>query len=67
MTTKPQDFLTTEQAAAMLGMHPGTLQNWRSAGMTDLKYVKIGGKVRGKVRYRREDVEAYMNRTRTHT
>ena len=48
-------LITEKTAAEMLGMSVGTLQNWRcnSEGPT---YLKLGGAVR----YRPEDLEAYV-------
>ena len=47
--------MNVAEAGAFLGIHPRTLNNWRSQrrGPT---YVKMGGRVV----YRRYDLEAYM-------
>ena len=52
-------YLTTEDAAAILGVHPGTLVNWRAQG-TGPKFLKpTGGK--GLVRYRLSDIDDWMD------
>lgn len=56
------NLLTTRQAAEFLNIHQNTLSNWRSTGMYDLKYLKIGGRVY----YRKTDLEAWIeSRERT--
>jgi excisionase family DNA binding protein len=52
--------LTRQEAATMLGLRPQTLAVWAMTGR-NLPYVKLGGKV---VRYRREDVEAFIDKCR---
>ena len=55
------DLLDDHAAAALLDVSPGTLAVWRSTGRYALPFVKIGRKVR----YRRSDLEAWMQaRTR---
>ncbi len=49
------DLLTTIEAAELLELTAGTLKNYRVAG-TGPAYKKIGGKVR----YRRDDLEAWI-------
>lgn len=39
------DYLDTAAAAAILGVHPGTLANWRSQGRGP-QYVRVGRRVR---------------------
>jgi excisionase family DNA binding protein len=56
----PGALMTAREAAAMLGINPQTLNAWRSTKAVDLPYVKLGRAVR----YRREDIEAYI-RART--
>ncbi|MEJ1372591.1 MAG: helix-turn-helix domain-containing protein [Candidatus Sedimenticola sp. (ex Thyasira tokunagai)] len=46
------------QAASILGLTPGTLQVWRSTGRYNLPFVKVGGRVM----YRKEDVQAFIER-----
>jgi predicted site-specific integrase-resolvase len=50
------DLLDDQAAAAMLDVSPGTLSVWRSTGRYNLPFLKIGRKVR----YRREDLIAWM-------
>jgi len=50
------ELLTPAETAALLGMSKGTLEVWRSTKRYPLNFVKIGGLVR----YRREDVEAFV-------
>lgn len=49
------DFLTTRQAAAIVGLKPNTLEIWRLRG-TGPKYIKFGRAVR----YRQSDLETYI-------
>lgn len=50
------NLLTTNQTAEVLGLHPGHLRASRSRGTIDIPYIKIGKAVR----YRPEDVEAFI-------
>jgi excisionase family DNA binding protein len=59
--TPNPDLLDDIAAAALLDVSPGTLSVWRSTGRYNLPYLKIGRKVR----YRRADLEAWLER-RTH-
>jgi hypothetical protein len=57
------ELLTPAEAAAILRKHPGTLANWRFIGAGP-HFVKIGRSVR----YRRRDLDAWLDRqTRTST
>ena len=66
MTTKPQhipaapslELLDDKAAAAYLDVSPGTLCIWRSTGRYNLPFLKIGRKVR----YRRSDLDAWLNK-----
>ncbi len=50
------------EAAAFLGVAPGTLQVWRSTGKYEIAFIKVGSRVR----YRRSVLEAWLeSRTRT--
>lgn len=51
------DLLDDKAAAAMLDVSPGTLSVWRSTGRYALPFLKIGRKVR----YRRADLQAWMD------
>lgn len=53
----PSGLLNTEQAANYLGIAPATLTVWRSTNRRILTYVKVGSQVR----YRREDLEKFVN------
>lgn len=52
------DLLDDKAAAAMLDVSPGTLSVWRSTGRYGLPFLKIGRKVR----YRRADLLAWMEK-----
>ncbi|MBT2988020.1 MAG: helix-turn-helix domain-containing protein [Candidatus Thiodiazotropha sp. (ex Ctena orbiculata)] len=52
------------KTAETLGVSPGTLQVWRSTGRYNLPFVKVGGRVM----YRPDDVQAFIERrTMEHT
>ena len=51
-----QDRLTTKEAAAYLGVHPSTLEAWRSKKYHVLPYLKIGTLVR----YDRDDLDDWL-------
>lgn len=56
-----QDLLNEIQAASFIDVTPGTLSVWRSTGRYNLPFIKVGRKVR----YRRADLEAWLeSRTR---
>ena len=50
------DLLDEKSAAAILDVSPGTLSVWRSTGRYNLPFLKVGRKVR----YRRSDLEAWI-------
>ncbi len=52
-----RQLLTTSEAAIYLKVSPRTLDNWRSLG-TGPHFIKVGALVR----YRQEDIEAYLDR-----
>jgi len=55
------ELLDEQQAAALINVTPSTLSVWRSTGRYKLPFVKVGSKVR----YRRADLEAWLElRTR---
>ena len=57
-----KQLLDENEAAVFLDSKPGTLQVWRSTGRYAIPYVKVGRNVR----YRRVDLEAWLQqRTRT--
>ena len=55
--TAPRLALTSTDAAAAIGIDPGTFRNWRSQGRGPA-YVRIGG---NKVVYRVADLEAWLD------
>jgi excisionase family DNA binding protein len=50
------DLLNQDEAAAYLGVQPSTLEVWRCTKRYPLPYVKVGRLVR----YRREDLDAWL-------
>lgn len=52
------DLLDDNAAAALLDVAPGTLSVWRSTGRYNLPFLKIGRKVR----YRRADLMAWLEK-----
>lgn len=64
-TTAGKQLLTVRETAAYLGIQPQTLACWRCTGRYPaLPYVKMGRLVR----YRLEDVEAFLeSQLKTHT
>ena len=57
-----RELLDEKAAAAVLDVAPGSLSVWRSTGRYQIPCLKIGSKVR----YRRSDLEAWLeSRTRT--
>ena len=59
---RTRDLLDEKKAAEVLDVEPGTLSVWRSTGRYKIPFLKIGSKVR----YRRSDLEAWLeSRTRT--
>ena len=55
--TQSTNLLTTRQAAEFLGLSPETLLTWRCTKQVEIPYIKLGKAVR----YRREDLEAFIN------
>lgn len=53
-----RELLDDKEAAEFLDLSPGTLSVWRSTGRYNLPFLKIGRKVR----YRRVDLEAWMQK-----
>lgn len=51
-------LLTPSIVSEILGISEGTLQVWRTTGRGNLSFVKVGGKVM----YRPEDVQDFINR-----
>jgi len=42
----PEALLTTQEAAAMLGLSPGTLEVWRCLGRYNVPYIRLGRAIR---------------------
>ena len=57
-TATSSDLLTRSEAAAFLGVKPQTLSVWATAKRYGLPYVKCGSLVR----YRKSDLEAFLDR-----
>ncbi|WP_405436687.1 helix-turn-helix domain-containing protein [Streptomyces avidinii] len=53
------ELLKPRELAQELGVHVGTLANWRSQGIGP-RYSKLSSSPQAPVRYRREDVDAYL-------
>ncbi len=51
-----EPLLTPLETSALLGVTAGTLEVWRCTKRYPLNFVKVGGKVR----YRRQDVEKFV-------
>lgn len=51
--------ITSKAAAAMLGLSPATLANWRVQGRGP-SHIKLSPGKRGAVRYMRSDIEAWL-------
>jgi excisionase family DNA binding protein len=51
-----EELLTPEQAAAILTVKSSTLEIWRCTKRYNLPYIKVGGAVR----YRRSDLENFL-------
>jgi excisionase family DNA binding protein len=49
-------LLTPQEAAAELGVSPGTLSIWRCAKRYPLKYIRVGSRIR----YRLRDIEQFL-------
>lgn len=54
----PPKLLTTDEAAAMLGVKSKTLATWRWTGKVKLPYVKVGDTVR----YKLADLEKWIEK-----
>lgn len=54
------DLLTTEQAAALLGIRPNTLEIWRCKGKKGPAFVKLGNHPSSPIRYQRSSVMAWI-------
>ena len=54
------ELIDTEAASRLLGVPPSTLCTWRSTGKHDLPFVQVGAKVR----YRRSDLNTWLDARR---
>ena len=61
-TIAPSGLMSTDKAAAYLGVKPATLQVWRSTNRSRLAFVKVGGLVR----YRKSDLDAFIEQNTHH-
>ena len=52
----PSELLTREEAAAYLGVKPQTLAVWHTTRRHKIPLIKVGSKVR----YRRADLDAWL-------
>jgi predicted DNA-binding transcriptional regulator AlpA len=52
-------LISEKETALMLGIHPGTLANWRSEGKGP-EFVKLGDSPRAAVRYRLTVVQDWI-------
>ncbi len=55
--TRSGDLLAEKEAADFLQLAPGTLSVWRSTGRYALPFLKVGAKVR----YRRGDLQSWLD------
>jgi len=51
-----QDLLSDKEASIHLGLADGTLAVWRCNGRYNIPFIKVGAKVR----YRRSDLDAWL-------
>lgn len=56
--THARELLTRKEAAGLLNVQPQTLAKWGSTQRYDLPYIKVGKAVR----YRRSDLQKFMER-----
>ncbi len=56
--THPEHLLSRQEAAAYIGVQPNTLATWACTQRYDLPYVKVGRNVR----YRKQDLDAFIQR-----
>lgn len=54
--SKTSDTMSTDEAAAYLGVAPSTLAIWRCTKRYPLPYIKVGRLVR----YRKSDLDAFL-------
>jgi len=56
MELETKKLMTTQEAAMYLGLNTKTLNNWRYAQKTNLKYIKLGGAIR----YSQKDLDDFI-------
>ena len=54
------DLLTNEEAAALLGIKPNTLEIWRSTKGKGPKFIKYGDSKQAPIRYHIDDITAWL-------
>ena len=57
MTNNTQPLLTPREAASYLNIAVGTLSNWRHLKRHDLPFLRMGNRIR----YKLKDLEAFMS------
>lgn len=62
MAPLDKEFYTVRELAALLEINPRTVQRLAQAG--ELKAHRLGSSKRPVLRFRREDIEAYLKKTR---
>ena len=60
MSTPGDELLTTDQVAALLGIKRNTLEVHRVTGKSPIPFIKLGTAKQAPVRYRRSEVETWM-------
>jgi len=55
---KCAELLTTDQAAAYIGVAPGTLEVWRCTKRYHISFIKVGRLIR----YRKSDLDIFLGR-----
>ena len=58
--------LSPGELAEMLGLHVGTLENWRREGVGP-SFIRMNQTPRGRVRYLREDIDAWIAANKSQT
>jgi predicted site-specific integrase-resolvase len=53
-------YLTNREAAKIIGIHPGTLTQWRNKGRGP-KFLRLGDGKQPRIRYTDTDVKAWMD------
>ena len=59
MSQEERQLLREDEAAQFCDVSPRSLQRWRWAG-NGPRFIRLGGTRRGAVRYRRSDLERYL-------